>query len=89
MQERGLDLSGHRTRTLTPGLVQSADVVYAMTASHAAAAIEAVPTAANKVKLLDPQGSDVADPFGGQLEEYRATADAIERFVQARLKELV
>ena len=35
------------------------------------------------------EGGDVPDPFGRSLEIYRATADAIERMVEARVSEWV
>ena len=50
-----------------------------------------VPDAASaaNVELLDPAGEDVPDPFGGSLELYRQTADAISRMVDARMADWV
>ncbi|MBI2709336.1 MAG: ribose 5-phosphate isomerase B [Actinobacteria bacterium] len=43
MRERGLDLSGHRSRLLTPELVQSADLVVGMAREHVREATVACP----------------------------------------------
>ena len=86
MSKAGLDLSGHRSRTLSPELVQEADVIYAMTEAHRRAVLDMVPAAADKVHLLDPSG-DVADPIGSDATAYQRTAEMIRRRLDQRLKE--
>lgn len=75
--EHGLDLSAHRARTVTRELLQEADLVLAMSAGHAAR-VAALGAAEKVVRLGDyvgrPAGeADVPDPFGGGLDDYRAT----------------
>jgi protein-tyrosine phosphatase len=86
LAEKGMDLSPHRSRLLTPERIQSCDLLVAMTRSHAAAILEAVPDASDKIHLLgsfttDPAAPDIPDPFGGTLEVYRKTRDAIDQAV--------
>lgn len=50
--ERGFDLAGHRSRRLTVGLVQDADLVVAMTRGHRDAIVRSVPAAADRTFTL-------------------------------------
>ncbi|HWJ24453.1 MAG TPA: low molecular weight protein arginine phosphatase [Gemmatimonadaceae bacterium] len=80
--ERRLDLSQHRAQQLTRELVEAHDLILAMGPSHLER-IEAL-GGAGKAHLLtqftSPNGSPegISDPFGGDLELYRATADELE-----------
>lgn len=77
MRERGIDLSLHRTKPLTDDLIDMADVILTMTEAHKMI-VEGM--AKDKVfTLLGYSGSegDIPDPFGGDLEEYKETADEI------------
>ena len=79
--ERGLDLSQHRARRLTPPMIEAADLVLVMSHDHIARVRELDPTA--NVYLLAGYGSGasraIQDPFGGELDDYRATADELEQ----------
>jgi protein-tyrosine-phosphatase len=79
--ERGLDLTGHRSRMLTPEIISDADLVFVMTPSH----VEQVKQMGGrgKVHVIDEYASGAAnkgisDPYGGDLEAYRNTADVLE-----------
>lgn len=77
----GLDLSGHRARRLTPAL--DADVVVALDRDVLRAARE-VGFGDRAVLVGDYAGSpgeEVADPYGGSEEAYRACAEQIRRLV--------
>jgi protein-tyrosine phosphatase len=87
MRERGIDLRNHRPRSLTPDLVDSAEVIYVMSSSHAHAIEEWFPDASRKVLLLDPEG--VPDPVGQSVERYRETADLLEERIDEALDELL
>ena len=80
--ERDLDLTGHRSRKLTPAIVSEADLIFVMTPGH----IEQVKQMGGrgKVHVIDEYASGVSntgitDPYGGDLEAYRATADILEQ----------
>jgi protein-tyrosine phosphatase len=84
-----LDLSGHRSQPVTSELVQSADIILAMTSNHVLA-VEAMGEDA-KVSLLSefidgPEaGEPIADPIGGSLDEYTKARDLIARAVEGLL----
>ncbi|MBL4846550.1 MAG: aldehyde dehydrogenase family protein [Planctomycetes bacterium] len=73
--ERGADLSAHLSQPVTRGLVDQADLLVPLTENHAYGILDRFPEAEQKLILLDPSG--VPDPFGGDLELYRQTADHI------------
>jgi protein-tyrosine-phosphatase len=79
--ERGLDLSQHRSRLLTPEIVSDADLILVMSPSHLSRVREIDPGA--KAHLLAGFASGrearaVQDPFGGDLAAYRETVDDLE-----------
>jgi protein-tyrosine-phosphatase len=80
-----IDPGRHRSRVLTREMVEDATVIYAMTRSHAQQAIAMVPTAKDKIQILDPSGRDVADPIGSSLATYVQTAETIANFIRTRL----
>lgn len=84
--ERGLDLNAHRAQQLTQELVSSADLVLAM-GPHHLERIRALGGEGKAFLLADyaSRGSSteaVSDPFGGDLETYRRTADELERVIR-------
>lgn len=87
MAERGIELAAHRSRALTPALVDDAEVIFVMSSSHAHTIEEWFPDAASKVRLLDPQG--VPDPVGQSVERYRETADLLEQRIEEALDEIL
>ena len=90
--EQGIDLTHHRTRPLTPELVEWADLVLAMSASHLAAVAEAggAEKAALVTDFLDGAGlgQPVEDPFGGDIEAYRRTFKQLERAIMGLMGRL-
>ena len=89
MAGMGGDLSGHESQPLTESLVQQADVILTMTASHRAAVLAQFPEAGGRVAVLDPDRRDVLDPIGGTLETYLDCARQIRGHVAARIDTLV
>lgn len=83
--ELGLDLGGHRSRSLDSVTVADAVRIYALAESHVERLLAAFPEAAGRVELLAPDGVGIGDPFGGPLPAYRAARDEIERAVRARV----
>ena len=89
--ERNLDLSEHRSRRLTPEIVKANDLILVMSPSHISQVKEVDPSA--NVHLLSGYGSDsvgrsIADPFGGNLADYRATADVLEKELSGVLERI-
>jgi len=82
----GLDLRGHRSQPVTDALVEGADLIVVMTASHAQALVRLWPDARRKVHLLTSFGAgrgaeDVPDPIGQSVEVYRRCRDRIDSAV--------
>ncbi len=84
--ERGVDLSRHRSRPLLPAAIGKDTVVLVMGSGHLAGVRSIDPAAS--VFLLDEYGSRgasmraIADPYGGDLDDYRTAADAIEEMLE-------
>ncbi|MEO6444308.1 MAG: low molecular weight protein arginine phosphatase [Gemmatimonadaceae bacterium] len=80
--ERHLDLGGHMAQQLTQALVADADLILAMGPHHLERALAL--GGEGKSHLLTAYASDnseplaVADPFGGDLDAYRATSDELQ-----------
>jgi protein-tyrosine phosphatase len=84
----GGSLETHRSRRVSLDLVRRADCIFAMTADHLDALLDAVPDAQSHTYLLDPEGSDVPDPIGADHHTYRQTAQTMERMLEERLRQM-
>ena len=83
-REIGLDLSGHRSRSLTAADLAGIDLFAVMTPGHARALASAgVPE--EKITVL---GNGISDPYGGTLEEYRLCRDQLRTAVEELLTAL-
>jgi protein-tyrosine-phosphatase len=83
--EHGLDLSAHRARLLSRDLVRGADLVLAMSPQHRARA-EALGAGDRAVTLPEyagEAGGEVPDPYGSELDEYRAAFDRLQTLIEA------
>jgi len=87
LRGEGIDLSRHRSQPLTPELVNEADLILTMTQAHRDEVAALVPSAAEKIRPLDPE-ADISDPIGADTEGYRRTGQQIRRRLAERLKEL-
>lgn len=92
----GLDLSGHRSRLLTPELVDEADLVLTMSLGHLIRVFElgggehaAVITDFASGNEGDRGGAGgVPDPIGGSDDEYVATYRALDALIERSLQRL-
>lgn len=73
------DISGHRSRPLTPELIEESELILTMSPSHYQQVVRMSPEARDRTFLLkkypDPgdEGEGVADPIGGSLDNYNQT----------------
>lgn len=82
MQEKGIDLSTHRSQLADAELLGKADWVIPMTRGHQQMLLNTFPLKPDRVRTLMSFSSsspeDVMDPFGGLTETYRRVRDQIE-----------
>jgi len=88
LADRGVATDEFRSSAVTAETVDWADLILTMTVSHKQTLVHLFPKAADKAFTLkefaaEPSESgvadrDVADPFGGTLDDYRACADELE-----------
>ena len=82
--EMGSDASDHEARPITREMAEGADNIYVMTRAHREALLHMGADLEDKVELLDPAGADIPDPFGQDLEVYRAVRDRIVNAIESR-----
>jgi protein-tyrosine-phosphatase len=90
--EHDIDLSGHRAQSLTSPLISASDVILTMGPSHLEHA-EAMGGQGRSWMLRafvdEAQARPISDPFGGDLEVYRATYTELESLIGAVLDRIV
>ena len=74
MSEIGMDISAHRSRQITPAIVDETDIFVAMTTEHGVAL--AFYHNADPEKIVVP-GAGIADPYGAPLNVYRNCRDML------------
>ncbi len=85
MSERGADIGGHRSRALTPELVEGAALILTMEQEHADTIKARFPQHAHRVYLLSEMAGldyDIEDPVGGTQEDYSQTAQEIQDLIE-------
>jgi protein-tyrosine phosphatase len=87
-QELGADLSGHRSRLLTPRLAAQADYLIAMTQSHVQVLNAQYGQLGSRPRLLSPDGEDIPDPIGAEQQVYRDCARQIVGHLEKLLPEI-
>ena len=96
MAEQGLTLVDHRSRRLTPRLINEAHLILGMTEEHKHSVLMIDAAAADKVFSLaefvaDPEEKiwqDVADPYGRPLSAYRRTAESLRPLLRKLVKKI-
>lgn len=86
MAERGIDISGVRSLEVNADLIDEVDLILVMTRTHREALLAEFQQARERTMLfseLDGASWDVEDPVGGTLDDYRATAEILERLIDA------
>jgi len=83
LRELGIDISGLSSQTLTPKLIEEADLLITMTQGHQNAILQVAPESEGKVFLLKSFGiakcaADITDPVGEALDIYRNVRDEID-----------
>lgn len=93
LRECGIDMSGHRSRSVDTQLIDWADLIVVMTAEQEREVLGRFPQAAGKLRRLGAFGisrqDDIADPIGQPLSSYRRTRDLINSAVSDLILELL
>ena len=84
---RGIDISSHKTRSLSSRLIEQSDCVFAMGQTHQTRILGLSPEAVEKCVLL-AEKTDINDPIGQSRDVYNNCAIAIERAIKKRTGEL-
>jgi len=90
----GVDIRGHRARSLDPEMVRQADLILAMEPFQRDIVIRALPSSAQgRVRLLadfeSPRQSDtIADPYHQSPEVYQACLERIHRCLDGLVRHL-
>lgn len=83
----GVDITGHRSRRVTPEMLRAADLVLVMEPAHRAA-VQALGAESDRLHLLSewPEPGEpslaLSDPFGGSSEAYEECWRRIQRHVE-------
>ena len=92
MGERGLDISDHRSISVSEELLQSFDLILTMEWGHKEALRTEFPEIANRIHLLSEmanQTGNVDDPYGGPISGYEETASEIEELLEAGYEKIL
>lgn len=86
VKERGLDLSGHRSRVATREMLLESDEIVVMERRHRAWIRDRFPDALKKASLIrEPEVSaDLYDPVGGSANDYRRAIEQLYACIERR-----
>ena len=87
LERRGYPTGGSST-PLTKAMIDHADLVLGMTASHVSAARAIAPDSPTPIECLDPQG-DIEDPIGMGDAVYERLAQHLENIIPERIAEFL
>ncbi len=73
-----LDIEGHRSRVLSTADVRGASHIFCMERDHVDQILAFFPGRERDVRLLDPEGGDVADPAGKNMATYERLARRLD-----------
>ena len=77
MREVNIDISTHRTRGLSPSLLDTADWIFTMTSTHKESILSFMPSCTERLQLLSKRHEEIPDPISHSLEGYRHVRDKI------------
>ena len=87
MSEIGIDIKDRYARQVTLDIINDADLILTMSKAHK----DALLNFTDNVKTLGEfigTGEEVADPFGGSIEEYRACRKKLEEMIKKAINKL-
>lgn len=88
MREHDLDLTQHLSQKISAAMLEKSTMVLTMTDRHRRSLLEARPDLFDRIQLLCRSGTDIADPIGGTLDDYRYCAQQISENLRLLIDEL-
>ena len=85
-KELGADISNHKSQMLNGDIVNDAKYLVCMTGAHYDQILLKFPNVSDKLFTLLP--TDIDDPFGGNIDEYRSCATQIKSAVESIIERL-
>ncbi|HPS54886.1 MAG TPA: L-threonylcarbamoyladenylate synthase [Sedimentisphaerales bacterium] len=87
-KKKGVDISQHRSQSLSEKLIEQSDLIFTMSGSHRDIILNICPDAGEKCFLLGGD-KDVPDPIGKSQSVYNECADTIENYIKNIISEIV
>jgi len=84
MNNKGIDISEHRARSVNQELLQAFDLILTMESGQKESMRMEFPESSDRIFLLSEmvdQKQDVDDPYGGAFLEYEHAAEEIEEYL--------
>jgi len=91
LEEYGIDLSDHRSKSITENLMEDFDLILVMEKNHKETLEIAFPDRLPKIFMLgELEGSmkDIQDPIGGSIEDFRSMAEQINTILVNKFKKI-
>ncbi len=88
-REFGADLTGHRSQPLHLELLAYADFLFTMTHGHLQTLCSLGVPLGPPPRLLSPQGVDVADPLGSDVDAYRDCVRQMRQYLEELLPQML
>jgi protein-tyrosine phosphatase len=91
MQERGMNLDQHRSRSVSLELLGSFNLILVMERGHKEALQVEFPNLGGRIFLVSEmagQQRDIRDPYLGTLADYQETACELERLIDAGFEKI-
>lgn len=85
-KELGADISNHKSQILNQDIVNDAKYLVCMTGAHYDQILLKFPDVSNKLFTLLP--TDIDDPYGGNIDDYRKCANQIKIAVESIIERL-
>lgn len=81
LKDEGVDVSGHRGKNINKDILKRSDIIFVMERYHRSAIISMMPEIKDRVRLLR-EDSDIPDPIGRSVEEYKNVMGIIKEEVE-------
>jgi protein arginine phosphatase len=91
MESMGMNISTHQSQPVRQNLIQQFDLILTMERNHKEALQVGFPEFANHIYMLSEiigLEQDIWDPIGGELADYRETAQELEHILSIGLERI-